>query len=98
LVLHALPNANRSLGFMEKRRSADGEGARLPFRWPRRETGKTFAFSMPSRPANIRTAQLANAEQVLEFLYYEDIGVRIAQFVERVADDFSCKLPESLTM
>jgi hypothetical protein len=36
--------------------SADGEEARLPMRRPKQETGKTTMFSMPSCPANTRTA------------------------------------------
>jgi hypothetical protein len=35
---------------------ADGKKARLPFRWPQRETGKTAMFLMPSGPVNTRPA------------------------------------------
>ena len=37
-------------------KSADGGKARLPFRWPQRETGKTTEFLIPSRPVDTRTA------------------------------------------
>lgn len=37
--------------------SADGGEARLPLRWPKRETGKTALFFMPSRSVDTRTAR-----------------------------------------
>lgn len=37
-------------------KSADGGKARLPLRWPQRETGKTTEFLIPSRPVDTRTA------------------------------------------
>ena len=33
-------------------RGPDGTGARLPFRWPGLETGKTFLSALPSRPVD----------------------------------------------
>lgn len=39
------------------KQSADGIRARLPVRWPKWETGKTILFSLPSRPADKRTAR-----------------------------------------
>ena len=50
------------------RKAADGIGARLPLRWPKRETGKTASFLMPSRPVNTRTSDASNVVVDSRFL------------------------------
>gem|GEM_PF-5281774 len=47
-----------------KWQSTDGEEARLPLRWPKQETGKTALFSIPSSPADTRTATYKLPETV----------------------------------
>ncbi len=55
-------------GASRTRKAPDGIEARLPLRWPKRETGKTASFLMPSRPVNTRTSDASNVVVDSRFL------------------------------